>query len=293
MSFEPSIQVIALQPKALEPPDLSFSALLKHFPGLAQAEAVCKTGSTVAGWGNPFSDIDLYAFSDKVLDLPIDETMETWPGSDKSGMRWTNWMGVYDNARVDLVVWPTNALASALATYVDTEVEFCGLSDSLQDFVYRLSIAVPLKNEDYFREMRDLLDRSSYRRSLARFLKASAENALTDVAGQLEAGDNITARLSAVAAAGRIADACLVFAGELCRGTKWLLRRMESTPGCGITVDEYRANVLDGARPGESDGDYARRVARWCQAHMVRMEDAFLTTPPEHDARRGHTQGLA
>ena len=73
MSFEPSIQVVALQPQALEPPDLSFSALLKHFPGLAQAEAVCKTGSTVAGWGNSFSNIDLYAFSDKVLDLPIDE----------------------------------------------------------------------------------------------------------------------------------------------------------------------------------------------------------------------------
>ena len=114
-----------------------------------------------------------------------------------------------------------------------------------------------------------------------------------DVAGQLDSGDYITARMSAVAAAGRVADACLVLAGELCRGRKWLLRRMESTPSCGITVDEYRANVLDGARPGESDADCARRVARWCQAHMVRMEDAFLTTPASHDARRGHTQGLS
>lgn len=279
MSFAPSIQVIALQPASVEPPDLSFSAILKHFPGLAQAEAVCKTGSTVAGWGNSFSDIDLYAFSDEVLDLPIDETMETWPGSDKTGMRWTNWMGVYDNARVDLVVWPTDALATALASYLDSEVEFCGLSESLQDFVYRLSIGIPLKNEKYFQEMRELLNRSSYRRSLARVLKADAENCLTDVAGQLESGDHMTARVSAVAAAGCIADACLVLAGELCRRRKWLLRRMQSTPSCGITVDEYRTNVLDGARPGESDGDCARRVARWCQAHLVRMEDAFLTKP--------------
>ncbi|MFL6137838.1 MAG: hypothetical protein ACJ74O_08580 [Frankiaceae bacterium] len=275
--FNPTIEVIAAQPRVLEPPDLSFDALLRHFPGLAEAEAVCLTGSTAAGWSNTFSDIDLYAFSDRTLDLPIDETMETWPGADPSGVRWSNWMGVYDNARIDLKVWPTDTLATALEPYLAAEVEFAAMGDFLQDFVYRLSIGIPLKNEDFFRRMRELLDSSSYRRALARFLKAEAENCLIDVAGQLDSGDEMTARVSAGLAAGFVADACLVLAGQLCRRKKWLLRRLESAPGCGIKVDEYRAVVLDGARQGESDGDCARRVARWAQAHIVRLEDAFLS----------------
>ncbi|MEU6404715.1 hypothetical protein [Streptomyces sp. NPDC046985] len=277
MTFNPHIDVIAAQPRLLTPPDLSFEAILRHFPGLAEAEAVCMTGSTAAGWGNAFSDIDLYVFSDKELELPVDETMETWPGADPSGIRWHNWMGVYDNARVDLKVWPTSTLATVLTPYVEREVEFCSLGDFLQDFVYRLSIGVPLKNDDFFKQQKDLLDSSSYRRSLARRVKAEVENCLTDVAGQLGSGDDMTARVSAGLAAGFATDAGLVLAGQLCRGRKWLLRRLEGAPQCGITVDEYRSVVLDGARPGESDRDCALRVARWTQAQIVRMEDAFLS----------------
>jgi hypothetical protein len=275
--FNPTIEVIAAQPKVLDPPNLSFGAILKHFPGLAEAEAVCLTGSTAAGWGNTFSDFDLYAFSDQKLDLPDDETTETWPGTDPSGVRWHNWMGVYDNARVDLKVWPTDTLRTALAPYLGTEVEFCSMGEFLKDFVYRVSIGIPLKNEGFFKEMRELIDSSSYRRALARFIKSLVENALMDVAGQLDSGDHMTARLSAGLAAARAVDASLILAGELCRRDKWLLRRLESKPECGIGVDEYRAVVLDGARPGESDGDCALRVARWAQAHIVRLEGAFLT----------------
>jgi hypothetical protein len=275
--FNPTIEVIAAQPPVLTAPDLSFEAILKHFPGLAEAEAVCLTGSTAAGWGNTFSDVDLYVFSDKELDLPIDETMETWPGADPSGVRWHNWMGVYDNARIDLKVWPTDSMATALKPYLESEVEFCSMGDFLQDFVYRASIGIPLKNEGFMNGLRELLDASSYRRALARLLKVDAENCLTDVAGQLDSGDYMTARVSAVLAAGFITDASLVLAGQICRRKKWLLRRLESTPQCGISVDQYRTTVLDGLRPSESDGDCARRVARWTQAHLVRLEDAFLS----------------
>lgn len=275
--FNPTVQVIAAQPKVLNPPDLSFEALLEHFPGLAEAEAVCMTGSIAAGWGNVFSDIDLYAFSDKELELPIDETMETWPGADSSGVRWHNWMGVYDNARVDLKVWPTSTLTTALEPYLAGEVEFCSMGDFLQDFVYRIDVAMPLKNEEFFRRMKGLISCSSYPRARARRLKADVENRLTDVAGQLDAGDHTSARVSAVLAAATIADAALVHSGELCRREKWLLRRLEKTPACGIKVDEYVTTILDGARPGESDADCARRMARWTQAHLVRLEDAFLS----------------
>jgi hypothetical protein len=277
-TFTPVVQVLTPEPRVPTAPDLSFGGILGRFPGLAKADAVCWSGSTAAGWGNALSDVDLFAFSDQELELPVDETMETWPSSDKTGVQWHNWMGRYGDVCVDLEVWPTAALATVLAPYLGPdEPEFCGLSDELQDFIYRLSIAVPLSNNAYFERMRDLIDRSSYRRSLGRSIKTFAENQLTDVAGQLESEDVRTARFSATLAAYTAADHCLVLAADLCRGRKWLLRRLEATPACGITVDEYRAEVLDGARPGESDRDCAVRTARWAQAQLIRVEPQALT----------------
>jgi len=274
--FNPTVEVIVAQSKLREPPNLSYEAILKRFPGLAEADAVCWTGSTANGWGNVFSDIDLYAFADREIDLPVDETMETWPGSDKSGIRWQTWMGEYQKTRVDLTVWSTDTFTKVLEPYLGDEVELCGMSDVLLGFIYRVSIGVPLKNEAYFREMLDLLDKSSFRRALARTTKVWAENALTDAAGQLDADDQASARISAGIAAYRVVDACLILHGELCRNQKWIMRRLERKPECGINPDEFRSVVLNGTRPGESDGDYALRVARWAQGHLVRLDGDFL-----------------
>lgn len=276
--FAPRIEVLSEQPAQLQPADRSWEAILAHFPGLAEAKAVCLTGSTAAGWGNEFSDIDLYAFSDKELVLPDDETSETGGGSGPHGLSWFAWIGRYGDARVDLQVWPTDALPRALSRYVEGEPEFHSNKGPIADFIYRMSIGIPLKNADYFAEMRELLERSCYRRAIARAAKVEAENCLTDVAGLLESGDDITARQAATLAAGYVADHCLTLAGELCRRKKWLFRRLAATPECGITPGEYRTEVMEGRRPGETDRDVAIRVARWAQSHLVRVEGAVLVT---------------
>lgn len=277
-TFSPAVEVLTAQPAVLGPADLSYEGILGHFPGLADAEAVCLSGSIAAGWGNTFSDIDIYAFADHELVLPVDETMETWPGSEPGGIRWTNWMGRYGDARVDLQVWPTNAVRKALGPFLgDDEPEFANLSTPVEDFIYRVSIAVPLSNSGFIQELQDTITTSSYRRALARKHKARAENALTDVAGQVDSGDHLSARMSAVLAATEVADHCLILAGQLCPRSKWLLRRLATTPECGIDVDEYRSTVLNGARPGEDDRDCAMRIARWAQSHLIRVEDAVLT----------------
>jgi hypothetical protein len=252
-------------------------ALLKRFPGLADADAVCWTGSTAVGWSNPLSDVDIYAFSDQPLVLPEDETSETRTSNDR-GSSWFAWMGRYEDVCADLQVWPTDALETILRPYLSPdEPEWCELNDRMQEFVYRVSIAVPCKNDTYFDRMRELIGRSSYHRALARNLKALAETQLNDVAGQIAAEDYLTATSSAVLAAYTSADHCLVLAGELCRKRKFLLHRIEAAPACGITVDEYRAEVLSGPRDGESEYDYAARVARWAQAQLIRVEPQALT----------------
>ena len=124
--------------------------------------------------------------------------------------------------------------------------------------------------------MREIIAASTYARSLARTRKTGAENALMDVAGQLASGDFSTARLSSLLAADCAADTCLVLAGDLCPGSKWLLRRLERTPSCGITPEEYGVQILEGAFPGESDEECALRVARWTRTQLMRVEDELL-----------------
>jgi hypothetical protein len=258
---------------------LSLTAIAHRFPGILTADAICLTGSIAAGWGNAYSDVDIYAFSDHELELPIDDTMEMWPGSHSSGLRWLSWIGPYDQSRVDLTVWPTDAVATALEPLLgSTEPEYYEAGKALEDLIYRVSIAEPLKGDTLVDEMRRMIGRSGYRRVVARHSKFVAENALTDAAGQLESGDTMTALLSAMRAATFATDACLLLAGDLCKGEKWMFRRLERTPACGITLSEYRSMVLQTPKAGESDGAASLRLARWAQTHLVRVEDELLET---------------
>ncbi len=276
MTFSPSIDVLSEQPPVLESPDLSWAAVNRYF-GLDSAAAVCLTGSIQAGWGNVYSDIDLFVFSETPPELPSDSSVELWPGSDKSGLKWMKWIGRYHDSCVDMTIWSPDAVETALAPFLGSEEpEFCTAGDAVEDFLYRVSIARPLSGESFLRSKQKVINDSSYRAALARFMKVYAENALIDVAGQLEVGDEMSARATAMMAARQATDACLIISGELCRREKWILRRLERAPQCGITVDEYRDMVIGGLRDGESDADCARRIARWTQAQLVRFEDAIL-----------------
>lgn len=277
--FTPTVTVLTAPPAVPRRPDLSYSAILEHFPALADTDAVGWTGSTAAGWGNALSDIDLYAFAAGRPALPVDDTMETWPGRDLSGLTWMNWMGRYADVCVDLKIWPLDAVTDLLAPYLgDDEPEECGFSDAMQDFVYRVSIAVPLSNEAFFRDTQQLIAGSTYSRALARKAKAIAENALNDVAGQLAAGDDLSARMAASLAAYNAADHCLLLAGQISRSRKWLMRRLQDAPACGISAEEYLSVVFAPAHETESHAAWARRVARWAQAQLIRVEDAALTS---------------
>lgn len=279
--FAPSVSVLTEQPANLTPPDLSLAGILGRFPALAEAVAVGMTGSTAAGYGNVYSDIDLYVFADETPDLPDDETSETWTEGDaKTGLRNFTWMGRYGDSRVDLKVWPVEAPRVALASFLtDPEPEFCEVSGTVTDFIYRLSIARALTNGEYLSDARQLIASSAYARVLARTQKGLVENKLIDIAGQLDAGDVLSARLSAVGAAAGIAECALIMAGALgqgSKGSKWLLRRLAATPGCGITAEEYCTVVLDGRRDAESDAEYALRVAHWVRDKLIAIEPGIL-----------------
>lgn len=277
--FAPSVEVFSSVPASPQPPALDLESVVERFPGFRGAEALCWTGSMAVGRGNPQSDLDFYAFADTEIDLPSDESVESWTSTVHGGTRVQCWMGRYGDRLADVQVWPTNFPEKLLEPFLGgKEPEFCGMSTSLQEVVFRLSVAVPLKNAAFFEDVRSLIARSSYKRALGRSLKSRAENLLVDVVGQLQADDFLAARYTAIQAATFAADHCLVLSGDLCRGPKWLLRRLSQAPDCGIQVGEFEDQVLRGPHEGESGGDTALRVARWAQSHLVRMEPYALAT---------------
>jgi hypothetical protein len=111
-AFAPSMVILTEEPRVLRPPDLSLDGILGRFPGLAKVPALGITGSTAAGWGNPYSDIDIYAFTDGECELPEDDSVESWRSTDPRGLNRINWIGRYDDALVDLKVWPLDAPAA-------------------------------------------------------------------------------------------------------------------------------------------------------------------------------------
>lgn len=149
---------------------------------------------------------------------------------------------------VDLEVWRLDSLEQVLAPSLrEGEPEFCGLSHDMQDFTYRMAVAVPLKNESFFSAARSLIEESSYQRPIARSLMGLAENRMVDVGGQLDGGDARNARSTVTNEVAAVtADICLLLAGDLCRRPKWLMRRRAAPSVCGIDVDEYRDVVLKG-----------------------------------------------
>lgn len=215
MTFVPAVEVVATQAAVVELPDLSYPALLQRFPELGSAHAVCLTGSIEAGWGNVYSDVDLIAFSNHEVPLPLEETAELWPGSDPCGVDWMRWVGTYRDVYVDIKVVSTDAVKIALQPFLDgAEPELCTIGIAMEYLIYRVWIGRLLSGEAFFGAQRETIARSSYGRTLARYLKIDAESTLTDTGGQPASGDFRTARLSSMKAAGLIADSALVISGE-------------------------------------------------------------------------------
>lgn len=114
------------------------------------------------------SDLDLFAFGD-ITDLPVDESAETWTSGDGSGITWFNGMGRYGDVLADVKIGTIDNLERVLHPFLgDAKPEFCGISHIGEDFICRLTVSLPTKDEQFFNHVKDMIYGSSYGRALAR-----------------------------------------------------------------------------------------------------------------------------
>jgi hypothetical protein len=83
------------------------------------------------------SDLDLFAFSDTTIDLPVDESAETWTSEDRAGTTWSSWMGRYGDVLADVKIGPPDAIERILAPFLEgAEPQFCRIGEVGEDVIF-------------------------------------------------------------------------------------------------------------------------------------------------------------
>ncbi|MEV8537099.1 hypothetical protein [Streptomyces sp. NPDC051211] len=211
---------------------------------LPQPPTVFEGGSTVRGWANQHSDLDLYAILPQVHE-PADGLFTTIPCGAADGYFYRRTLEEGD-AKGDLQVWRETQVEALLSAMDLTEVHEnravgVSLTNYEVDFLGRLWHGRAVSSPDGVAEWQRRLHASDARQVMADRSLRLADNALEDAVGQLETGDTRSATLAAQRAHGHAVDAALAVCGEFSASSKWRARRVEEARPAPFTFDEYWA----------------------------------------------------
>lgn len=199
----------------------------------ADAIAVMVVGSVARGWANALSDYDLNIVA-----------ASRWSGSISSVVRvplsasdvpclvvtegeWQCEIKYWEAAQIEEMM-----AKLAWARFESSAAGQDALSEDEELFLERVSTCRPLLGREWVDHMRERLDATAFRALLVTRSLAAADAAVEDAEGQLEAGDMVSAVLSARKALGHAVDALLESHGNYgSRTPKWRGRRFaEANP---------------------------------------------------------------
>jgi hypothetical protein len=195
---------------------------LEGFPDGSDAP-VYLSGSIVGPFANPWSDVDVYAVTDRDPIGPL--VLEEGP------VRLSQHF--LDARRVDYEFWPparVRALAERLAGLTlgaPSDIPRKRFTYAEECFIHRVGIGVPMLNADAFARYRVLFDTGKFCRYLAQEVVRETDGVYEDVCGMLEGGDLASAELSARRLVGLAVDAYLHACGNSDPNTKWRARQLE------------------------------------------------------------------
>jgi hypothetical protein len=222
------------------------------------------SGSLVAGFGNPRSDLDLFVVTGSLAEAAARATqafsrflgsertvvlvqdasfarqwdVEVWTRSGVDGLR-AKWFGTGD---------PMKSLDSAW-----------GLTEADFDFVHRLSIAQPVNSPAGLADLQARFDFGRLPSLLCARRTANYESRATDALGAIEGGQLETAHYSARMALEFALDAYLAALGETYVAPKWMHEKAKRT--CPNDPLYLAFRELERQPPATAD-DYALWVER-------------------------------
>ncbi len=258
--------------------DIAFERILslEGYPDGSDT-TVYVSGSVVTPFANPWSDIDVYAISDRgpTGGAVVDET--------------TNLVAQHfvDDQRVDYEFWrpvDVERLADRLDGMTLGVARFPphGLfSYNEECFMHRLRVGVAMLDEERFEAFRGLFDFDKLGRYQAQEAIRETDGFYEDVCGMLEAGDMDSAVLNARRLVELGADAYLHSIGTTDPNVKWRARHLQELDDGSALHDDVRStywrlefpvHVGPDASPENRKGyvetciAFSRRLTSWIQS---------------------------
>ncbi|MBV1849579.1 nucleotidyltransferase domain-containing protein [Catellatospora tritici] len=236
----------------------------------SDVRCVYLSGSLVRGWGNPQSDLDVYVVSDSPWS---GDSAAVVPLRGLSGSIPVNAFYV-DGCRWDVEHWQVVQIDALLAEvswdrYDSGELSHLGLSRHEIDVLERLAYAQPLLQPDWLASRQEALKQSALRTALVAERLNLTDLFIEDAVGQLRAGDEECAVLSARLAFEHVVDALLASRGEFGHSSKWRPRRFRAVQQDLLSFEDYwRLETMasyDHRRPAswvEETVETCRRIAQ-------------------------------
>lgn len=236
------------------------------------------SGSLVAGYGNAWSDVDVFVVAERA---PVG------PYAKRADTNYTSAHFVRDK-RVDFEFWSPRDV-EALARRVDSLelgtgklIPGTGFLHIEECFVHRLRIGVPIHNADAFERLRERFDFDRFRAYQTEEAIRYLDAVLEDAAGMIEAGDRDVALFTGREVVGTAIDAYCHWLGNTDPVRKWRVRHLQEArdddQGRRSEIEEafWRLEFPDAGRLRE-DGEgwrayveecmrFANRVVAWVHA---------------------------
>ncbi len=199
------------------------------------------SGSLVAGYGNSWSDLDVYCLGDGSLRGFKSASLETSTHLIE--------VTVTQHQRLDFEFWPRDAIHAAATKLNESAINnFVRpiLSKDELEFVYRMQIGIPLLNAQAFLEERTSFPSELFRCYLASRALLSCGPIYDDLAGCQEASDAETTLVNAQLYLDASMDAFRHACGDTNPATKWRAKLV--TISRGTLIPENIANLYSRLR---------------------------------------------
>jgi hypothetical protein len=220
------------------PPILPDVAALRD-AGVPLPERACcvyLSGSFASGMAHAASDFDVFVVTDEPF-MPKNPTGMGHASIDPQAYPIV--IQQLPAGRCDVEYWQEAQVAALLAKFAPGNTTLGFTIDDV-DFLYRLSIALPLSGEGWLREQQATLAASEFASMVAQRSFGTADSLFEDALGMLEVGDEDSAVLAAHEGFGRAIDGLLASMGEFSPRRKWRARKLLRAEPDLIDFEEYR-----------------------------------------------------
>lgn len=239
-------------------------------PDLIAASVV---GSVVRGWANAGSDLDIYMVTDKPFARPGMSALAV----PLAPATVTAAVAHLEGRHCEIKYW-TEGQARQLLTKLDREPDEAAdvradLTPREELFLERMIFCAPFAGEAWIHAFRGEIEAAGFREFLVHSSLGRANSALEDALGQMRAGDELSAVLSARAALGSCVDALLDSHGVYGRNTpKWRARRFREAEQEVLGFDTYwAAETMRDYDPAEPQ-QWIKNVVSLCRSIEMEIE---------------------